>query len=231
MSEIVGVIQARMDSTRLPGKVLMPLAGAPMLERLIERARRSSRVSAWVVATTRSAADDAIVALCGGLGCAVHRGSESDVLGRVLEAAGDAATIVRLTADNPFVDGELVDSVVTTFLAMSPSADYADNVEDGGFPHGLYVEVAATKALRRALAEGDAQDREHVTWYIRRHRDAFRTVTFRAPVALDQTPLSIDTSQDYARLSVLFERLYRADPAFSWQAATMAATQKVRVKT
>jgi spore coat polysaccharide biosynthesis protein SpsF len=219
---IVGIVQARMGSKRLPGKVIMPMAGAPLLVRLVDRLRTSRTIKNWIVATTRAGADDAIESLCAGIGCDVYRGSEDDVLSRSIEAANRADAIVRLTADNPFVDGELVDRVAGEFVRMWPDIDYVANVDSAGFPTGLYVEAVSVSALRRAWKDGTPEDKEHVTLHLRRNRDRFRTFTVMAEQRLPDGSLTIDTPSDYAALSVMFDKLYRENPCFSWRAAALA---------
>jgi len=139
-----------MGSRRLPGKVLMDLAGAPLLQRLIERVRGAHFIDRLVLAIPGGAENDIIEVLCNRWKCEVYRGSESNVLHRILGAADDAEVIVRLTADNPFVDRNLVDYVLGAYLSAAPPVCYASNIEDSGFPYGLYVEVVAESALRIA---------------------------------------------------------------------------------
>lgn len=214
---VVGIIQARMNSTRLPGKVLMPLAGAPLLQRLVERVRGARSMDFLVVATSNGAADDPIAALCAQIGVPCHRGSEVDVLGRILNAAEQerADVVVRLTADNAFVDAKLVDLVVDEFVFATPPVDYAHNIGESGFAYGLYVEVVAMRALRAAAASSEPDDREHVTWYVRRHPDIFKHRCVMAARRFPSVRLSIDTAADYRRLSAVFEQLYAVDPAFA----------------
>lgn len=177
-SRVVAIVQARMGSTRLPGKVLMDIAGTPMLVRHVERLQRASRVTEVVVATTLETADEAISALCGQRGWACYRGSEHDVLGRYAEAsrAHAADTIVRTTADCPLIDAAVVDSVVAALVDAQPYCDYASNCWPGySYPRGLDVEVLARTALERADREDtDPQTREHVTAYVLEHPEAFR---------------------------------------------------------
>lgn len=213
---VVAVVQARMGSTRLPGKILLDMAGAPLLERLVERVRWAGLVDRVIVATGDGVDNDPIEALCDRIGCEVFRGSEDDVLARVMAAAGDADAVVRLTADNPFVDGALIDFVLTRFLAAWPDIAYASNTERSGFPYGLFVEVAAMWALRRAAQSEDPMDREHVTWYIRQRPDQFATLAITAPVPFANDSLTIDTPQDYQRLKPVFEDYHRRKPDFTF---------------
>lgn len=215
----VGVIQARMNSTRLPGKILMTLAGAALLQRLVERVKRSQRLDALVVATTTTPVDDRVADLCAAIDVPCFRGDESDVLQRVYSAARQfgADVLVRLTADNPFVDGALVDYVLDAYLAASPAVPYASNVEGCGFPYGLYVEVVSMEALAATLSSSDPMDREHVTWHMRQRPEKYRSLAVRAPGRFAYRELTIDTAEDYARVGAIFEDHFGRNPDFSFR--------------
>ncbi|NFV81538.1 cytidylyltransferase domain-containing protein [Magnetospirillum aberrantis] len=218
-SPIVGILQARMGSSRLPGKVLMPLAGAPMLQRLLERLRRSRRLDRLVVATSGQPADDAVAALCRELGVECFRGSEDDVLSRFLAVAAmtDARLIVRLTGDNPFVDGGLLDSLVDEFLSSATPLDYANNIDGSGYPYGLSLEIITRAALDSAAASTDPLDREHVTRFVRLGT-GYNSTVLRARAAFAHDRLTVDTPEDYRNARELFERLYAERPDFSFDA-------------
>ncbi len=165
---VVAIVQARMGSTRLPGKVLASIEGEPMLWHVIERARRARGVDAIVVATSTAPLDDAIDEFCQSHDIALFRGSESDVLDRYLRAATHylAGNVVRITADCPLIDPQVIDRVVAEFLAED--CDYAANVIERTFPHGLDTEVFKYAALVKAAREATAPtEREHVTPYLR----------------------------------------------------------------
>ena len=213
---VVCVIQARMGSKRLPGKVLMDLAGAPLLQRLMERVKRSTLIEEVVVATSDRLENAPIEALCRHLGFSCWRGSEEDVLSRVIDAAGGADIVIRLTADNPFVDGALVDFVLQKFLDAWPGIHYAANLTDSGFPYGLFVEVVDMDALKMAADSDDPMDREHVTWHIRQRPSKFKVQTVMSPVKYLDEGLTIDTTDDYKRLKPVFENMYRKNPNFSF---------------
>lgn len=215
----VGVIQARMNSARLPGKILMPLAGAVLLQRLVERVKRSLRLDTLVVATTATPVDDRVADLCTAIDVPCFRGDETDVLQRVYSAARQykAHVLVRLTADNPFVDGLLVDYVLDAYLAASPAVHYASNVEGCGFPYGLYVEVVSMEALAGALSSSDPMDREHVTWHLRQRPDRYRSLAVQAPGRFPYRELTIDTAEDYARVGAIFEDHFSRNPDFSFR--------------
>jgi spore coat polysaccharide biosynthesis protein SpsF (cytidylyltransferase family) len=172
----VAIVQARMGSTRLPGKVLADLAGRPVLARVIERTRRAQRVDAVVVATTDDPADDPIAALCYQLDVACFRGSEHDVLDRYYQAARyhHADAIVRITADCPLIDPQVIDRVITAFVAGK--YDYMANINPPTYPDGLDTEICSFAALERSwLAAKLRSEREHVTLYIRNHPELFRS--------------------------------------------------------
>ena len=161
------IVQARMTSTRLPGKVLLPLAGKPMLSRLVERLRGVRHADGLVIATTLNATDDPISALCEGLGAACHRGSEHDVLSRYADASrlhgGDV--VVRITSDCPLIDPMLIDRVIDTY--WEGGCDYVSNMLPPTWPYGMAVEVFSAAALYEANAAATQDsEREHVTPFI-----------------------------------------------------------------
>jgi spore coat polysaccharide biosynthesis protein SpsF len=176
----LAVVQARMSSTRLPGKVLTDVCGEPMLELLLARLGRATLVERIVVATSDQPSDDAIAEAAEAARVAVHRGPLADVLARVVGAVGSwDGPVVRITADCPFTDPGVVDSVVALY-ERTPGCAYASNIDPRVHPDGLDVEVVAADALRAVAAEaGDEEAREHVTPAIRREPERF------PPAALD----------------------------------------------
>lgn len=173
------IIQARLGSSRLPGKVLADIEGQPMLLRVVERVKRAGNVHQVLVATSEAPANDAIRAACTAWGVRCYSGSENDVLDRYFQAATavGARTVVRITADCPFIDPDIVERVVQKF--HDSGCDYASNVEVVTFPDGLDTEVFSWEALERAWHEATRpSDREHVTAYIRTS-GRFRTVNVR----------------------------------------------------
>ena len=216
---VLALIQARLGSSRLPGKsaLALPLwatgAENTILGHVVSRARRAGLVQQVVVATTTLPLDDPLAALAARLGVGVFRGDEQDVLGRFAEAlalAGDFQAVVRLTADNPAIDPTFIDAAVTHHLATK-----ADYTYTSGLPLGTNVEVINVAALLRAHREATAPDeREHVTPYLRRHPELFRleTLALTVPPAVAGLRLTVDYPSDYALLSLLFSHL---GPAFS----------------
>ncbi|HVP43793.1 MAG TPA: aminotransferase class III-fold pyridoxal phosphate-dependent enzyme [Terriglobales bacterium] len=167
-SKVVAIVQARMGSTRLPGKVLADVAGRPMLWYVTQRVRRAKTVQEVVVATTTSASDEAVVGFCQGERLPVFRGSEDDVLDRYYQAARahGAGAVVRITADCPFIDPGVIDRVVGAYL--DGDADYVSNTLAHTFPDGLDTEVFSMAALETAWKEAKREpEREHVTPYIK----------------------------------------------------------------
>jgi spore coat polysaccharide biosynthesis protein SpsF len=223
VTRIVATIEARMGSTRLPGKVLLEAAGRPLLAHMIERVRRARYVDEIVVATTTNGRDDAIMALCDRERVLAFRGSEEDVLGRVVAAAGHhhADICVLLTGDSPLIDPLVVDQHVVTFLAAQPHVDYVTNCEVSSYPVGLAVQVLAARTLAATAAltadhPPTSPFREHVGWYVRRHPERYRRLDVVAPPGLSNPHfrMTLDTPEDYRRIRTAFERLYPADPSF-----------------
>ncbi len=227
---VLAVIAARMGSSRLPGKALMPLAGRPMLERLIERARLSGRVSDVVVATTELEADDELEALAGNLGVCCFRGSEDDVLGRIDAAIDTVAcdAVVQLLGDNPLVDPRLIADVLDAYVAtgagwMVTATDELPRVPDEmpRFPIGVRVEVFSP-AAHRLCAEraGDAHSREHSSSFAHKNPGVFDLDYFAAdgPWAAVSRPgytFAINYRQNYEMVQVIFDRLYPVASDFS----------------
>ncbi len=210
------VVQARMSSTRLPGKVLLPLGGEPMLVRLIERLRRAQRADAIVIATTTNNGDDVIADLCGQLGVACHRGSEHDVLARYADAARavQATVVVRITSDCPLIDPALVDQVIARYQAGG--ADYVSNMLPPTWPYGMAVEVFSAKVLAEAHAEAtEPAEREHVTPFLYAHPERFRLHNVASPTDLSSQRWTVDTPEDYALLQRLFDAVHPSHPDFT----------------
>lgn len=217
---VAAVIQARMTSTRLPGKVLMQAAGRPMLAHQIARVRRASAVDTVCIATTTNADDDPVVALAEAEGMAVFRGSEPDVLDRFVGAAESAGAeiAVRLTGDCPLTDPALIDAVVDLFRDSDPPVDYATNSFPRTWPIGLDVEVASMTALRTANAEAsDTYDREHVMPFLYRQPERFRIASYRAPEDLSGYRWTLDERSDYELLVRVLETLVPENPGFGWR--------------
>lgn len=213
---ILTILQARMSSTRLPGKVLRPLMGEPMMARQIERLRRADHMDDLVVATSVEPGDDAVAAWATDLGCRVHRGPLDDVLGRyvgALRAFGPADHVVRVTADCPLTDWRVFDQVVK--LHLESGADYTSNTVERTYPKGLDVEIVKAKLLEVADAEGqDAYEREHVTPFFYRRPERFRIAQLTQSVDQNLWRWTVDTAADFAFTEHVYRTLYPANPAF-----------------
>lgn len=213
----LAILQARMSSTRLPGKVLADVAGAPMILRQIERLRRAERLSRLIVATSTRPDDDPLAEVLAQAGVQVVRGDLDDVLSRfivALDAAGDQDAAVRLTADCPLVDPAVVDATIDLFTRSG--ADYASNTGDQRtFPKGLDIEVFRTDVLRLAHAETrDPYDREHVTPFIYRQPERFKLVTLTQDRREGEVRWTVDRPDDLAFVRTVYEALYPARPDF-----------------
>lgn len=206
------VIQARMGSTRFPGKVLAELAGETVLDRVVARCRRATTVDAVIVATTRDPIDDVLVAHCREAGIDVVRGSTDDVLGRYHAAADahDLDVIVRVTADCPLVDPRVIDDVVTALLTSR--RDYATNSMPMRLPHGLEVSAMTRSALERIAYEATSPvDREHVTRYARERPESFSTEAVTYPTDAYDLRVTVDHPVDLDVVRFVFAELARRD--------------------
>jgi spore coat polysaccharide biosynthesis protein SpsF len=195
--KVVAIIQARMGSTRLPGKVLMDLGGATVLSRVVSRARRCRLVNEVVVATSENPADDAILKECRRLACKAFRGSEQDVLDRYYRAAqqSEAEGVVRITSDCPLIDPGVSDKTIQAFLDERP--DYASNVMERTYPRGLDTEVMTLAALEMAWREArEGYQREHVTPFLYQHPERFRLLSVRGDHDYSQCRWTLDTTED-----------------------------------
>lgn len=209
----VAVVQARMGSTRLPGKVMLPLGGVPALAFMLRRVGRARAIDEVIVATTISESDDVIAELAKRSSVAVRRGSEDDVLDRFHAAVADLGladedVVVRLTGDCPFIDPEVIDDVVRV-ARDHPDVDYVSNVSPPTFPDGLDTEAVRLGALRAAWLEAtDPGDREHVTSFIRANPARFPSLNVRCKLG-DQSSLrlTLDEPDDYRLLAALAEAL------------------------
>ncbi|HEY3902195.1 MAG TPA: glycosyltransferase family protein [Chthoniobacter sp.] len=216
---VVAIIQARLGSTRLPGKVLLPLAGEPMLARVMERVRRAKKIHEVAVATTTAASDDDLAAICAERQWPIYRGSEMDVLDRYVQAAHafSADAIMRITSDCPVIDPDVLDEVVTEFLAQQPKTDYLANIlPQRTFPRGLDAELIRRDVLERCHAEAaDSWSREHVTAFIYQHPDRFHLAGLTAPEDYSQHRWTVDTPEDLALIEKIYDHFGHSD--FSWR--------------
>lgn len=216
--KIVATIEARMGSSRLPGKVLLPLGGKTVLEILIDRVARARYIDQIVVATTINVADEAISKLCEKLNVACFRGSEEDVLDRVLNAAyaQQADLICELMGDSPLIDPLLIDNAITSHL--SGNYDYTSNfLFENTFPLGFAVQVFPTTVLAKvAELTQDPVDRSHVSCFIYHNPRLFKLQGVKANIDTFAPDIrfALDTQEDYQLITKVFDELYRMNPFF-----------------
>ena len=217
MSQPGIIVQARMGSSRLPGKVMQDLAGAPALERLFERLRRVKGAPLIVLATSILSGDDIIADYVSATpDIRLWRGPELDVLKRYAEAARqyDLNPIVRITSDCPLMQPDVIEQVMDAFTA-TPGCAYADNIHNRTFPHGFDVQVASRRALEAADAEArESTEREHVMPYLIARSDRFPAAHVVARENHSDLRLTLDYPEDLALIRALYERLYPANPRF-----------------
>jgi len=217
--KIISTIECRITSSRLPGKVLMEgIDGKSMLEIMVERVKRAPHIQEIVLATTVNKTDDAIELLAKKLNIGCFRGSEEDVLSRVLGAAkkfkGDI--IVELTGDCPIIDPEIISQVIDCYLYND--CDYASTGNPITYPAGMDTQVYSTKILERANIEGiTPEEREHVSLYIVRNPAKFRLLSIVAPQTLKDTNISVtlDEKKDCELIREILKRLYPKNKYFS----------------
>ena len=212
----IAIIQARMGSTRLPGKVLLNLEDKTVLEHVVNRVRSSKYVDDVVVATTVSKDDLRIVELCANLGVSIYCGSEDDVLDRYYQAAKlfKADNIVRITSDCPVIDSKIIDDAIT--LHLNNNADYTSNTLKETYPDGQDVEIFSFASLRTAWKDAKlTSEREHVTPYIRNHSDIFKHASLEYKDDLSQKRWTLDNTEDLEFLRLIYKYLYSKNPLFN----------------
>ena len=219
---VVAVVEARMTSTRLPGKVLMPAGGRPLLQVLVERLRKVTRIDEIVIATTTNATDEPIVKLAGEIGVSVFRGSEDDVLQRVSGClqAHRAQICVEITGDCPLVDPAIVNEALDAFAAAIPERVYLSNSDpERAVPAGLDVQIFLADALYQLDRESnDPADREHVSYGFYRPESGGRwnPLFIRHPAAAgsEDLLLTLDYVEDYELIKTLHEELSAQAPDY-----------------
>lgn len=214
--ERAAIIQARMGSTRLPGKALKDICGKSMLERVVERVKKTKTIDGLIIATTVREEDDQIVAECEKVGVPVFRGDPEDLLDRYYQCAKryGVQNVIRITSDCPLIEPEVIDLVVGKFFEVKP--DYASNtLPPRTYPRGLDVEVFSFDALELAWREDkDPAWREHVTPYIYRHPEKFKLHAVTNDADYSYMRWTVDTPEDL----VLVRKIYGhfGNDAFSW---------------
>jgi spore coat polysaccharide biosynthesis protein SpsF len=215
--KIVATIEARMTSSRLPGKVLLPAGGKPLLRHLVERLQRVPSLDRIVLATTVNAQDDCLVEFARDAGIGCFRGSEEDVMERVIGAAASAGAnvVVEITGDCPIIDPGIVEQTIRMF--RHNDCAYASNAHVRSYPDGMDCQVYRLDTLRQSAAlTADPLDHEHVTLHIRNHPELFRPVHLVAPPELHwpELGLTLDEPKDYQLLGRIIEHFGEATPFF-----------------
>jgi spore coat polysaccharide biosynthesis protein SpsF len=204
---IICLVQARMGSSRLPGKVMTPINGIPMIKIIMKSISRSKLINKSLVVTSRSKKDDILVNFLKKNKISYYRGSENDVLSRFYHAAKKekADLVIRITADCPLIDSEIIDKVITS--AIKYDLDYCSNVEIRTFPRGYDVEIFTFKVLSKMYKNTkDREDREHVTLYINRNPKFFKIGNVEAPKDKQHPEwrLCVDTREDLRLIKKIF---------------------------
>ncbi|MBW3000354.1 glycosyltransferase family protein [Candidatus Woesearchaeota archaeon] len=205
---ILAIVQARMSSRRLPGKILKEIKGKPLIFYVLNQVKKSKLVDNIVLASTNKEKDALLLETVKREGFETFAGSEDDVLDRYYRAAkkfrGD--TIVRVTGDCPLIDPEIIDKVIQGFI--SSDCDYASNIHPPSFPDGLDVEVFSFNALKKAWEEAKLKsEREHVTPYIWKNKDKFKIVNFVNEKNLNKLRWTVDEEEDFILITKIIEKL------------------------
>lgn len=215
--KIIAIIQARTGSHRLPGKVLQLIDGKPMLTQVIQRLTPVPELDKVVVATTNNECDNPVVELCQGMNIDVFRGSEQDVLDRFYQCASSfqADVVVRITADCPLLDAEVVSCVIQKFLQQQ--ADYASNCLQRTYPRGLDVEVMTFETLQTTWQQAtEIYQREHVTPYIYQNPKQFTLFSVVSNIDYSDYRWTVDEKVDLEMIRNIYQN-FRHQPSFNWQ--------------
>lgn len=215
--KVLVIIQARMGSTRLPGKILKKVNGKPLLAYQLERVQQSKCIDKIVIATTIEQKDEPIVEFCEQYGVEYYRGSENDVLARYYEAAeqfgGDI--IVRLTSDCPIIDPIVIDETIRYYIDHASEFDYVSNTIERTYPRGLDTEVFSRDALEKSYKDATLErDREHVTAYIYSNPEKFRIGSITNPQNLGHYRWTVDTTEDFQLVELILSSLYSENQLF-----------------
>lgn len=220
---VTAIIQARMGSTRLPGKILKEVNGKPLLLHQINRLKHSKLIDQLVIATTTEKQDDIIEDFCKKYNVSFFRGSENDVLARYYEASEQfgGETIVRLTSDCPIIDSQIVDKTIKYFL--DNNFDYVSNTIERTYPRGLDTEVFSKAALTETyLQANQAREREHVTVYIYTHQDKFKIGSVKEENDYSKFRWTVDTKEDLQLIKNILEYFKDKESDFDLQDAIVA---------
>jgi spore coat polysaccharide biosynthesis protein SpsF len=218
MKMVNAIIEARMGSSRLPGKTMMEIMGSPSIQLLIDRLRHAQRIDNIILATTTNSEDDTIEKFCHDYGVICFRGSAEDVLGRVYHAAQKygADVVVEVTGDCPLLDPWLIDECIDLFIRSD--YDYLSNFIEQSYPPGIDVQIFSFAVLEQLHVNAKEQKfREHVTLYILKNPSLFRMHNVYAPPELycPDWHLELDEYVDYILIKTIYENLYDKKPVFT----------------
>lgn len=228
---ITAIIQARMKSTRLPGKIMIEFSGNTLLGHIIERLKHSGFISKIIVATTHNPADDVVAEWASANAIDYFRGDEADVLNRYYEAAKffNARHIARITSDDPFKDPQVIDAVVNLYL--KESLDFAYNNRPPSFPEGLDTEIFSFQSLETANRDAaDPFEREHVTQHFYRNPKKFKQQNLSSLVDYSDLRWTIDTREDLKMTKLVYDHLYRKGQIFLMEDIVKLLAEKPEIK-
>ncbi|QIZ73125.1 cytidylyltransferase domain-containing protein [Oxynema aestuarii] len=217
----IGIVtQARMTSTRLPGKVLKTVLDKPLLQYHLEQLQQVRLADRIIVATTTNATDNPIIQWCDRLAIAYYRGSENDVLSRYYHAAKtyQIDPIIRVTSDCPLIDPEIVDRLIQSYLDSQPPVDYFSNCLERTYPRGMDAEIFSFKSLEEAFQEATAQpDREHVTPFIYRQPQRYRIAHLKDKKNNSHHRWTVDTPEDFQLIEKIIKSLSRSEEKLTFK--------------
>ena len=215
--KVIATIEARMGSSRLPGKVLMKIKGKPLLHFLIERLKRVSRIDQIIVATTDKSDDDLIEVFAKSIGISIFRGDESDVLKRIYDTSVyfESDIVIQLTGDNPLIDCEILEKCLVKFMEEKP--DSLNTIYSKTFPVGMFINIISFNALKKSHEEADGIYREHVGLFIKDNPDKFNTISLVAEKSLRRPDISItvDEMEDFKFIKEIIEHFEKKNQNFN----------------
>ncbi|WP_414733591.1 cytidylyltransferase domain-containing protein [Acetobacterium carbinolicum] len=217
--KVICIVQARVGSSRLPGKVLKVICGKTVLQHVAERLRRVKNIDELIIATTELDADDQIIDECLKLNIKYFRGSEKNVLSRYYLAAKEnqADIVVRVTSDCPLIDPKTVEKIIDCYLTNHNIYDYVSNTIDRTFPRGLDAEVFSFASLQRSFISASKEyEREHVTPYIYQHLDEFKIFQYKNKIDYSDFRWTLDTEEDFQVIRIIYEALYEKKQEFDF---------------
>lgn len=215
--KVAAIIQARMGSMRLPGKILKTINGKTLLEYQIERVKQARSIDQIIIATTVKDSEQPIVDLCEKLGVDYYRGSEENVLSRYYEGAQTFGVdvVARLTSDCPIIDPKVIDQVVKHYLDNQSSVDYVSNTLERTYPRGLDTEVFSFEALGKAYHEAVLpRDKEHVTAYFYTNPNLFKLQGIKNETDYGSYRWTVDTAEDFELIQLILTELYNPNQLF-----------------